>query len=200
MFPLEPVESALPRRGRAALALQGRHRRDRRHHLRHAAILRRLHARADLGRGEALHLPVRDPRHRPPRAAPRGRDRRGARGGDRRRLGEAHRPLLGAPHRATKSSRGSRCPTSGARRQGTHGSPTSPLSMKKGWRVKLGRGVAGSWWSCGLGVWSWAHLSIASWWEDKAGWEVCSGSASPYWTVRRSWGLGRLPEQRDGWW
>ena len=34
-------------------------RRDRRHRLRHAAVLRRLHARAPLGRRPALHLPVR---------------------------------------------------------------------------------------------------------------------------------------------
>jgi hypothetical protein len=41
-------------------------------------------------------------------------------------------------------------------------------------------GEVGSWGSGGLGlVWSWAHLSIASCWEDKAGWEARSGSASP---------------------
>jgi hypothetical protein len=37
----------------------------------------------------------------------------------------------------------------------------------------------GSWWSRGMWVSSSAHLSIASWWEDKAGWEARSGSASP---------------------
>ena len=49
----------LPRRGRRALALPRRRRRDRHHLLRHAAVLRRLHAGAALRRGAALHLPVR---------------------------------------------------------------------------------------------------------------------------------------------
>src|SRR5215207_6892022 len=39
--------------------------------------------------------------------------------------------------------------------------------------------VGWSWRACGLVVSTWAHLSIASWWEDKAGWEARSGSASP---------------------
>ena len=101
-FPLEPVEPALPRRGRRALALPGRRRRDRRHRVGHAAVLRRLHARADLGRREDLHVPLRR----------RGHDVRALlRGGatddeldrvDPLDLGDAHRPLLRAPHRGDR--------------------------------------------------------------------------------------------------
>ena len=47
----------LPRRGGAPLALPGRHGRDRRHRLRHAAVLRRLHARA-ASRRRASSTPV----------------------------------------------------------------------------------------------------------------------------------------------
>ena len=108
----------LPRRGGAALALPRRRRRDRRHHLGHAAVLRRLHARAPLRRGPALHLPLRRPRAPTSarrcavggsddgdrRAAPRGRVARCAttatRSCDRRRRSEP------AP--------ASRCRTSGA--------------------------------------------------------------------------------------
>ena len=58
---------AAPRagRGRATAARSrsagatGRRRRDRRDPVGHAAVLRRLHARAHLGRGLALHLPLR---------------------------------------------------------------------------------------------------------------------------------------------
>ena len=53
----------LPRRGRAALALPRRPRRGRRDRVGHAAVLRRLHPRAPVGRREALHLPVRGARH-----------------------------------------------------------------------------------------------------------------------------------------
>ena len=78
-FPLEPADAQLPRRGRQALALPRRQGRDRHHRLGHAAVLRRLHALAHLGRGQALHLPVRGARPRPARADPQRRDRRGAR-------------------------------------------------------------------------------------------------------------------------
>ena len=57
----------LPRRGRDALALPRRRRRDRRHLLGHAALLRRMHARAAVGRGSAVHVPVRGARPRPAR-------------------------------------------------------------------------------------------------------------------------------------
>ena len=79
----------LPRRGRRALALPRRQRRDRRDRLGHAAVLRRLHARAALRGGAALHLPLRRPRPRPARArcaaAPRTRSSRR----DRARSGSA---------------------------------------------------------------------------------------------------------------
>ena len=52
--------------------------RDRRDRLGHPALLRRLHAGPPVGRGRALHLPVRGARHRPAGAAARGRRRRGA--------------------------------------------------------------------------------------------------------------------------
>ena len=63
-FGLEPVDAGLPRRGRAALALPRRRGRDRRHRVRHPAVLRRLHPRPPVGGGQALHLPVRGPRPR----------------------------------------------------------------------------------------------------------------------------------------
>ena len=59
----------LSRGGRPALPLPRRLGRGRRDRLDHAAVLRRLHPRAVDRRGEALHLPLRDPRPRPPRAA-----------------------------------------------------------------------------------------------------------------------------------
>ena len=54
----------LRRRGGAALALRRRRRRGRRHHVGHAAVLRRLHARPHLRRGQAVHLPLRRPKAR----------------------------------------------------------------------------------------------------------------------------------------
>ena len=54
-------------RGRAALALPRRRRRDRSHLVRHAAVLRRLHAGPALCRGPSLHVPVRRARARPAR-------------------------------------------------------------------------------------------------------------------------------------
>ena len=112
-FPLEPVEAALPRRGRRALPLPRRRRRDRRHRVRHAAVLRRLHARADLGRREALHLPLRRARPRPPRRPALGeRPTRSS----RRRSAPSGRAAptatrSSAPRRRARSAR-SRCPTS----------------------------------------------------------------------------------------
>ena len=70
----------VPRRGRAAVSLPRRQRRDRRHRLRHPAVLRRLHAGAALGRRQALHVPLRRSRARPARARPlRGLGRGGRR-------------------------------------------------------------------------------------------------------------------------
>ena len=69
-WPLEPATAGLSRRGRRALAVPRRARRDRRHRLGDAAVLRRLHAGPPLGRGQAVHVPVQRRRARPPRAAP----------------------------------------------------------------------------------------------------------------------------------
>ena len=66
-LPARAGRGRLPRRGRAALALPRRQRRDRRHRLGDAAVLRRLHARAPLGRRPALHLPLRSAGPRPAR-------------------------------------------------------------------------------------------------------------------------------------
>ena len=80
---------ALPRRGRQALALQGRHRRDRHHRLGHAAVLRRLHPRRG-SRPRASSTPACSRRGpRPARARPRRRHRRGARATSCARSGAA---------------------------------------------------------------------------------------------------------------
>ena len=64
-LPLEPTEANY----RGEVAKRWRYAdgswRDRRDRVRDAALLRRLHARADLGRGPALHLSLRAPRPRP---------------------------------------------------------------------------------------------------------------------------------------
>ena len=96
-FPLEPVRGRVPRRGRRALPVPRRRRRDRRHRLGHAALLRRLHPRAHLGRRQALHLPLRRPRPRPASAPPLRLERR-ARGDDPRRVDAPRRSLLRDPH------------------------------------------------------------------------------------------------------
>ena len=57
---------------------------------------------ADLGRGQALHLPVRGARPRPAGAHPQRGDRRGARRQARRDLARPRRPLLGAPLRGDR--------------------------------------------------------------------------------------------------
>ena len=59
-FAVEPVDAAVPRRGRQALALQGRHGRDRRHRLGHPAVLRRLHPLA-ASRPRASSTPASSP-------------------------------------------------------------------------------------------------------------------------------------------
>ena len=55
----------LPRRGRSPLPLPRRPRRDRLDLVRHPAVLPRLHPGPAVGRGQAIHLPVRKPRTRP---------------------------------------------------------------------------------------------------------------------------------------
>ena len=97
--PARAGRGELSRRGRPALALSRRRRRDRRHRVGHAAVLRRLHPLADLGRGTPLHLPVRDQGARPARAPARRRRRRGAARHDRPRSG------AGAPTATPTSAR-----------------------------------------------------------------------------------------------
>jgi GTP 3',8-cyclase len=75
-FPARAGRAGVPRRGRGPVPLQGRCRRDRRHHLGHAAVLRRLHPRASFGGRLAVHLPLRDGGPRPEEAPPRRRERR----------------------------------------------------------------------------------------------------------------------------
>ena len=58
-MPLEPVDAELPGEVAERWRYRDGARRGRRHHLGHAAVLRRLHARAPLRRGPALHVPVR---------------------------------------------------------------------------------------------------------------------------------------------
>ena len=58
-----------------------------------------LHPRPPVGRGRALHLPVRRPRPRPARPAARRRDRRAAGRAAGPDLGQPRRPLLGAAQR-----------------------------------------------------------------------------------------------------
>ena len=83
-----------------------------------AAVLRRLHARAAVGRRQALHLPVRAPRARPARAAAGGAGDERARRARGRRSGRARADRYSAERalRAARASpaRGSRCPTSAA--------------------------------------------------------------------------------------
>ena len=91
-------------------------RRDRRHLLGHAGVLPRLHARAAVHRGHALHLPVRDRRAttcaRCCAAAPTTTRSRAAIAA---RLARARRPLLRDPHRRDGAACArSRCPTSAA--------------------------------------------------------------------------------------
>ena len=60
----------LPRRGRRPLPVPRRRRRDRRDRLGLATVLRGLHARATVGRGAPLHVPVRGRGHGPQDPAP----------------------------------------------------------------------------------------------------------------------------------
>ena len=70
-MPLDAADPNYARRGRRALALQRRQRRDRRHRVGDAGVLPRLHARAAVDRRQALHLPLRQRRLRPARAVAR---------------------------------------------------------------------------------------------------------------------------------
>ena len=97
-WPLEPVEPGY--RGEVASRYRYRDgaRRDRPDLLRHAALLPRLHARAPGGRRQALHLPLRRARPRPPRTRPQRAVGLRARREAARPLARARRPLLGAAH------------------------------------------------------------------------------------------------------
>src|SRR2546425_9774518 len=57
-----------------SVPLRRRKRRGRRDRLGHAAVLRRLHARAAVGRGTPVHVPLRGARPRPARAAARSEE------------------------------------------------------------------------------------------------------------------------------
>ena len=119
-WPLEPVDPAYRGEVAVALPLPRRRGRDRPDLVGHAAVLPRLHARAAVGRGQALHLPVREPRPRPARAACAASDLgRRARRAAARPLARARRPLLGAAHagHAASTCPGSRCRTSAAERR-----------------------------------------------------------------------------------
>ena len=108
--PARARRGELPRRGRAALALPRRQRRDRRHRLRHAAVLRRLHAgRASRPRVGLYTCLFATTGPRPPRARPRRRDRRRARTRRSARSGAGAsdryseiRSSLTKPHRARR--------------------------------------------------------------------------------------------------
>ena len=63
--------SALSRRGRRSLALPRRTRRVRGHLVGDPAVLSRLHPGAPVGRGQAVHVPLRRPGERRPGGAPR---------------------------------------------------------------------------------------------------------------------------------
>ena len=114
-WPLEPVASGPAGRDGPPLALPRRRRRDRRGRVRHPAVLRRLLARAPLGRGPPVHVPVRRARPRPPRAAAPRRLRRGARPSSSARSGRAAPTATRscAPRKRLRCPR-SRCPTSAA--------------------------------------------------------------------------------------
>ena len=100
--------SGLPRRGRRPLAVCRRRRRVRGHLVGHPAVLPRLHAGPALGRGQAVHLPVRGPGPRPA-----GGPALGA--ADEELLERDRRDLVGAAPTATPSCarpRPRRCPGS----------------------------------------------------------------------------------------
>ena len=99
-LPLEPADPGY--RGEVANRWRypRRQRRGRRHRLGHRALLRRLHARATVGRGPALHLPVRGRRPRPPRSCcGTGRSDAEIEAFLGASLGPARRPLLRPPNR-----------------------------------------------------------------------------------------------------
>ena len=100
VFPLEPVEAGLPRRGRAALPLRRRRGRDRRHRLGHAS----RSAATARGRGSpprGSSTPASSPPAAPTcaRSSARAPRTTSSRRRSRRRLDAPRRPLLRDPHR-----------------------------------------------------------------------------------------------------
>src|SRR5207244_5649972 len=90
------ARAAVSRGGCRALPLPRRQRRDRRHRLGLAAILRRLHAGAYLGGRAAVYVPLRRHRPRPAQAATLGAERRGDQGVRATGLVAPERPLFRA--------------------------------------------------------------------------------------------------------
>ena len=146
-WPLEPADADYRGRGRRALALRRRRRRDRRHRLRDAAVLRRLHPRPHLRRGQAVHVPVQRGRPRPARPAARGRVDEELRPASPA-LGRPRRSLLGAARRRPRTGcRRSRCSPSAADREPR---PTARLSTNCPQRCGTrGQSTAG----CGRSSW-----------------------------------------------
>ena len=97
IWPIEPADPAYLGEVAGPLAVCRRRRRVRRDLVGDPAVLPRLHARADLGRGQALHVPFRGPGPRPQGAVARRRERCRPGGRHRRHLDASDGPLLGDP-------------------------------------------------------------------------------------------------------
>ena len=106
-------------------------RRDRRHRLGDAAVLRRLHPGPHLGRGQALHVPLQRDRPRPARAAAGGRR-------PMRSSADAGRGDLGAAA-TTATPSGARRPRSGSRRSRCSPSAAEPSGPRRR-PAAIGRG------------------------------------------------------------
>ena len=147
-WPIEPAEPHVPRRGRRPLALPRRRRRVRGHLVGHAAVLPRLHARAPVRRGPALHLPVRGRRPRPARpcsaTAPSDEELPRSSSSD---LARPRRPLLGAAARPRRPTccRRSRCSrwAAEARPAGRPQACPQPRATSRGQRSEASAGVRG---------------------------------------------------------
>ena len=154
--------------------------RDRRDRVRHAAVLRRLHPRPHLGGGEAVHVPVRGARHRPPRAAAVGCDRRRGARAIAVGLGTAQGPLLGAaqPSRQRRCRR-SRCPTSAAEPSPTPSPSARSRTMSAPRRSAPSRAVRRRSGRCVVGSGSSrAKDPVRSWWSTPSTTSVASPSST----------------------
>ena len=130
--------AGLPWRGRRALAVRRRRRRVRGHLVGDPAVLPRLHARADLGRGQALHVPVRGRRSRPPRGPPLRGERRGPARTSSSRSGCA--AAIAIPSCARRRPR--RCPGSRCSRWAAE---AARRPRRRGLLHSLSTGVDNSW-------------------------------------------------------